>query len=136
MFGKSKKFERQRKLEVRSRSKPLQALRLRMAASALAISAGIVACLLVCWKGGEFLLDRYVYTNPALAVRRVDIFTDGIIPTDRISTWANVKPGENLLRLDLSKIKRDLELMPLIESASVERVLPGDLIVRVHEREP
>jgi hypothetical protein len=136
MFGKSKKFERQRKLEVRSRSKPLQALRLRMAASALAISSGIVACLLICWKGGEFLLDRYVYTNPSLAVRHVEISTDGIIPTDRIATWANVKTNENLLRLDLSKIKRDLELMPLVESASVERVLPGKLVVLVHEREP
>jgi hypothetical protein len=136
MFGKSRKFERQRKLEVRSRSKPLQALRLRMAASALAISAGIVACLLVCWKGGELLLERYVYTNPALAVRHVQIMTDGIIPTDRIAGWANVKDGENLLRLDLARIKRDLELMPLIESASVERVLPGELIIRVHEREP
>lgn len=136
MFGKSKKSERQWKLEVRARSKPLQAVRLRMAASALAISAGVVLCLMVCWKGGELLLDRYVYTNPALGIKRIDISTDGIIPTERIGAWANVKPGQNLLGLDLSRIKRDLELVPLIQSASVERVLPSDLIVKVREREP
>jgi hypothetical protein len=136
MFGKSRKFARQWKLEVRSRSKPLRVVRLLMAASALAISAGVVLCLMVCWKGGEFLLDRYVYTNPALGVQRVNIATDGIIPVERIGLWVNVKPGQNLLSLDLSRIKRDLELVPLIESAAVERVLPSELVINVRERQP
>src|SRR5688500_917547 len=137
MFGKkTRKFERQWKLEVRSRSKPLHAVRLRMAASALAISAGVVLCLMVCWKGGEYLLERYVYTNPALGVQSISISTDGIIPVERIGMWANVKPGQNLLSLDLSRIKRDLELVPLIESAAVERVLPKELVINVRERQP
>ncbi|HEX7859890.1 MAG TPA: FtsQ-type POTRA domain-containing protein [Verrucomicrobiae bacterium] len=136
MFGKSKKFAKQWKLEVRSRSKSIQAIRLRMAASALAISAGVVLVLFICWKGGEFLLDRYVYTNPALGVRRVSISTDGIIPVARIRAWAGVRDGQNLLSLDLGRIKRDLELVPLIESASVDRILPSELIIRVREREP
>jgi cell division septal protein FtsQ len=138
MFGKSKskKFERQWKLEVRSRSKPLQAIRLKMAASALAISTGVVLVLMVCWKGGEFLLNHYVYTNPALGIKRIEISTDGIIPLEQIRSWANVRERQNLLGLDLLRVKRDLELVPLIESASVERVLPGDLIIRVREREP
>jgi hypothetical protein len=107
-----------------------------MAASALAISAGVVMTLVVCWKGGEFLLDRYVYTNPALGIQRIQISTDGIIPVDQIRRWANVREQQNLLGLDLARIKRDLELVPLIEAATVERVLPGDLIVRVRERQP
>lgn len=121
---------------MRSRSKTIQALRLRMAASALAISAGVVLSLVVSWKGGEFLLDRYVYTNPALGIQRIQISTDGIIPIEQIGRWANVREKENLLGLDLARIKRDLELVPLIEGASVERVLPGDLIIRVRERQP
>lgn len=136
MLGKSKKFRRQWKLEVRSRSKPLQALRLKMAASALAISVGVVLGLMFFWKGGEFLLERYVYTNPSLGIQRITISTDGIIPISYIRTWANVREGQNLLNLDLVRIKRDLELVPLIEAASVERVLPGELILRVREREP
>lgn len=138
MFGKakSKKFEKQWKLEVRSRSKALKALRLRMALSALAISTGVVLVLMFCWKGGEFLLERYVYRNPALGIQRIHISTDGIIPIEQIRAWANVKEKQNLLGLDLARIKRDLELIPLIEAASVERVLPGDLIIRIREREP
>jgi hypothetical protein len=138
MFRKKtkKKLERQWMLDVRSRAKPLQALRLRLAASALAISSGIVLVLLLCWKGGEYALDRFVYTNPTLSVAQVRIETDGIIPVDQIAAWSNVRKGENLLALDLGRIKRDLEMVPLIESASVERILPGELIITVREREP
>jgi cell division septal protein FtsQ len=138
MWGRSnkKKLERQWLLDVRSRSGPLKALRLRMAVNALAISAGIVLVLFVTWKGGEFLVDQYVYTNPCFAIEQLDLQTDGIIPLAQIRSWANVKEGQNLLALDLARIKRDLELVPLIESASVERVLPRHLIIRVREREP
>jgi cell division septal protein FtsQ len=38
--------------------------------------------------------------------------------------------------LDLCRIKRDLELVPAVQSAAVERVLPHTLRVRVLEREP
>jgi hypothetical protein len=136
MWRRGKKFERQWLLDVRSRSGPLKAVRLRMALSALAISASIVLALFVSWKGGEYLLDQYVYTNPSFAIERIDLQTDGIIPTEQIHAWANVKIGQNLLSLDLARIKRDIELVPLIESASVERFLPRQLIIRVHEREP
>jgi cell division septal protein FtsQ len=134
--GKQKKLERQWLLDVRSRSGPLKAVRLRMAASALAISAGIVLVMFVTWKGSEYLLDQYVYTNPSFAIERIDIQTDGIIPIEQIRSWANVKNGQNLLALDLPRIKRDLELVPLIEFASVERILPRHLLIRVREREP
>lgn len=138
MLGRSKKnkFKRQWLLDVRSRSGPLKAVRLRMAVSALAISTGIVLVLFVSWKGGDYLLDQYVYTNPSFGLERLDVQTDGIIPIEQIRAWANVKTGQNLLALDLARIKRDLELVPLIESASVERVLPRQLIIRVREREP
>jgi cell division septal protein FtsQ len=41
-----------------------------------------------------------------------------------------------LLALDLARVKRDLELIPAIESVDVERVLPHTLKIRVTEREP
>jgi cell division septal protein FtsQ len=44
--------------------------------------------------------------------------------------------GENLLALDLVRVKRDLELCSAIQSAAVERALPGTLRIRISEREP
>lgn len=138
MLGRKdkKKFERQWMLDVKGRSGPIRSLRVRMAAGALAISAGVVLALFVAWKGGEHALERFVYSSASFAIDRLDIQTDGIIPLEQIRQWASVKKGDNLLNLDLGRIKRNLELVPLIESATVERVLPRQLIVRVREREP
>ena len=139
MFGansKKKSKEKRKALEVKSRSKSLQALRLRLALNALAISTGMVLVLLVVWKGGEQLLQRYVYTNPSFALQEIEILTDGIIPLEEIQRWSSVRQGENLLSLDLPRIKRNLELVPLIEQAYVERQLPRRLVIRVSEREP
>jgi cell division septal protein FtsQ len=47
-----------------------------------------------------------------------------------------VKPGANLIALDLAAVKRNLELVSTIDSVSVERVLPNTLKIRVTEREP
>ena len=80
---KKKKSERQYSLDVRARSKPLQALRLRMATGALAISAGIVLVLFVAWKGGQFLMDEYVLTNPAFSI---EMFSDVAISSSRPPT--------------------------------------------------
>ena len=62
--------------------------------------------------------------------------TDGVISADQLRRWAGVKLEENLLALDLARVKRDLELVPVIQSASVERILPHTLRIRVAEREP
>src|SRR5208283_4355401 len=62
--------------------------------------------------------------------------TDGIIQVDQLRRWSGIKLEENLLALDLGRVKRDLEMVPLVRSVSVERVLPRTLRIRVTEREP
>lgn len=134
MFGRKK--QDRGGLDVNARARPRRAQRLRVAGSALAISTGIVLFLMVAWKGSEWLVQQHVLHNPALAVDQIEIETDGIVPLEQIRAWAGIQLGTNLLALDLRRIQRDLELVPLIESASVERFLPRRLVVRVREREP
>jgi hypothetical protein len=90
----------------------------------------------VCWRGGECLLQRLVYDNPTYAIRVLDVQTDGVLAPEEIRGLAGVKTGQNLFALDLARIKRDLELVPAIQSVSVERVLPRTLRIHVQEREP
>ena len=45
--------------------------------------------------------------------RRLDVKTDGVIAPDQLRRWAGVKLDENLLALDLARVKRDLELVPV-----------------------
>jgi len=109
---------------------------MRIATTAFAIVVGASISVLLAWRGSEWALQEFVWNNTAFNIRQIDIQTDGIIPLEQIRMVAGVKEGDNLLALDLSRIKRDLELLPLIESASVERVLPNALKLRIVEREP
>ena len=88
------------------------------------------------WRTGEWGLNRFVYENKAFALQDVDVQTDGVIAVEQLRRWAGVQAGQNLMALDLGRVKRDLELIPFVQSASVERILPHTLRVRVSEREP
>src|SRR6185436_165391 len=76
------------------------------------------------------------YENSAFTIQQLDVKTDGVIALAQLCRWAGLKPHQNLFALDLTRVKRNLELIPLIESVSVERVPPRMLRIRVIEREP
>ena len=59
-----------------------------------------------------------------------------MLTSEAIRFWARVRIGENLMALDLMRVKRDLELQPPIQSVAVERVLPHTLKLIVTERVP
>ncbi len=133
---KNRRFGREQVLEVKLRSREVRAARVKLAGTALAISLGTVGGLYLLWRGGEWGLNQFVFTNDAFAIKHLDIQTDGVLALEQLQKWAGIKKGDNLLALDLARVKRDLELVPLIESVAVERGLPGTLRVRVTEREP
>src|SRR2546427_3062769 len=133
---KNRRLERGNVLDVKLRAKEVRAVRLKLATTALRVPLGTVTTLYLLWRGGVWALDQFVFENEAFAVRDLNIQTDGTIPIAQLRQWAGVKPGDNLLALDLARIKRDIELAPMIETAAVERVLPHTLRVRVTEREP
>ena len=39
---------------------------------------------------------------PTFAIQRIDVQTDGVIAPDQLRRWSGVKPGENLIALDLA----------------------------------
>jgi cell division septal protein FtsQ len=123
-------------LDVKLRSDSVRRGRLRRGAVAFGALFGVLFGLYVCWQAGAWALDRFVYENPAFAIRDVQVQTDGILAPEQLRRWAGVRAGQNLFALDLARVKRDLELVPLIESVSVERVPPATLRLRVAEREP
>src|SRR5258705_2260302 len=113
---KNRRMGRRHVLDVKLRSSQVRDTRIRLGAIALAIAFGTVFSLYLVWRTGEWALNRLLYKNSAFAVRQVEAQTDGVIAPDQLRRWAGVKPGENLFALDLSRVKRDLELVPLIQS--------------------
>jgi cell division septal protein FtsQ len=134
--SRNRRLGRTRVLDVKVRSSVAAAARTRMIAIALGVTFGTVIGLYGLWRGGEWALDRLVYQNKAFAIQQIDIQTDGVLSPEQLRRWCEVRPGQNLLALDLALVKRDLEFRPIIQSVSLERILPGTLRVRVTEREP
>ena len=87
-------------------------------------------------RGVDWALAEFVYQNPAFEIRKIEVSTDGYLNHPTLLHWADVKQGKNLMALDLGQIKRDLERFPVIKAASLERVLPDVLRVKVAERFP
>jgi len=133
---KNRRLGRDHVLDVKLRSSQARAARTRAATVALAVVVGAALGIHLILRGGEWALDQLVYDNKAFAIEEVDVQTDGIIPVNQLRRWTGVRLGENLLALDLARVRRDLGLISLIQSVSVERVLPHTLRVRVGEREP
>ena len=133
---KNRRFEREHILDVKLRSSQRRQRRWRQTAILLGSAFSVFFGLFGAWRGGEWLIRHFLTENPAFAVHQLDVQTDGIVSIEQLRRWAGVRLENNLLALDLARIKRDLELMPSIESADVERVLPHTLRIRVTEREP
>ncbi len=133
---KNRRFQRKHVLQVKLRSSQRRQLRVRRAAMVLAVPVFLIFGAYVAWKGGDALLSRLVYENPAFAIHQIDAQTDGVLSLEQIRRWAGVKLDENLLALDLARVRRDLEAIPNIKSAAIERMLPHTLRIRISEREP
>jgi hypothetical protein len=133
--NKSRRPERPRVLEVNRGGVRLRSDRLRMASKAMAFSMLALLGLFLLWRSWSWMMDQLIYNNPSFSIQTIDIQTDGVISPEQIRRWADLKVGQNLFALDLNRVKRDLELVPMIASVSVERVLPQTLRLRITERE-
>jgi cell division protein FtsQ len=132
----SRRKQKREELSVKTRGGEHRARRVRFLATLFCFSLSLFLLVLLGWKGVDFVMREAVYTNPRLAIDQIDIETDGVLSPEKIREWARVKEGENLLAVDLARVKRDLELHPLVESAAAEKILPRRLRISVTERKP
>jgi cell division septal protein FtsQ len=133
---RNRRLNRGHVLDVKMRSDQVRATRTRLASIAFFVVAGTVFGLYLLWRAGEWTLDAFVYENSTFAIQDVEVQTDGVIAPDQLRRWAGVKPGANLIVLDLASVKRNLELVPAIDTVSIERILPRTLKIEVTERRP
>jgi cell division septal protein FtsQ len=108
----------------------------RVATLAATLSLGTLFGLFLLWKCGNWAMNQFIFENRAFAIEEIDMQTDGVLSLEQLRRWAGVKREQNLFALDLTRVKRDLELVPAIENVSVERLLPHTLRIRIIEREP
>ena len=82
----------------------------------------------------KFTTNELVYNNARFAIRQIVVDNDGVLTPDRVVQFAGVAVGENLLSVDLNQVRSNLEMLPLVRSVEVRRMLPDRLFIRVEER--
>ncbi|HEV2318897.1 MAG TPA: FtsQ-type POTRA domain-containing protein [Verrucomicrobiae bacterium] len=132
--SKNRRLSRGHVLDVKVRSTQARATRIRLATGVFAVSFGTLFGLYLFWRIGEWTLDKFVYENPDFAIEQIDVQSSGAISEEQLRGWSGVRLGQNLIALDLAAVKRNLEMASAIDSASVERILPHTLKIRVTER--
>ena len=87
--------------------------------------------------GWRWTLRKAFTENPRFTVNHVVVQDNvGLLLPAEIIKASGILMGQNLFSLDLSQIRRDLELVPIIERVEVRRELPDQLTLRVVERIP
>lgn len=134
--SKNRSFTRARVLDVKLRSDQRRRNRLRLGTWILLSTAVLLFGSVAAWRGFDLLYARLLTHNPRFSIHHIEVHTDGVIALEQIRYWSGVRLNQNLFAVDPARVRRDLELVPVIESASVERVLPDRLAIYVTEREP
>src|SRR5689334_15100401 len=109
---RNRRLVREHVLDVKLRSSQVRAARGRMAALVAGVVVGGALGIYLLYRGGEWGLDRLLYKNPSFAIQEIDLQTDGVLVTEEIRRWAGVSAGQNLLALDLVRVKKNLEVVP------------------------
>jgi cell division protein FtsQ len=109
---------------------------------AMVLAAGAYGAIRVIYSPGETLPHtasrRLLEASATLGLRVTDIRVEGRETTDRetILDALGAHPGTPILAVDPVRAKQQLESLPWVRSALIERRLPDTIYVRLVEREP
>ena len=114
-----------------------QTLRWRRLVFALLLAGVATLGVHVALRFWGSLRDGVFLSSRVFGLRTIEVNQQLVwLTPDQVIGWAGVRLGENLLAIDLDRIKRDLELVPQVEEAAIERVLPDTLRIQIRERQP
>jgi cell division septal protein FtsQ len=110
----------------RPRRSLLSRLRLALQLAAVGTIAATAA-----WTGYAKAL-----ASEALRVDRVEVSGERFLSAGEVRELLGPAVGENILLLDLPRLKSRLRASPWVADATVKRSLPDTLQVEIHERQP
>jgi len=119
-------------VKVQTRGRSLRRLRV---GTALLVGLGMIVLTGygICWLV-KATIRRLVYDNPRFAIRQIVVDDDGVLTPARVVQFAGVRVGENLLSINLDRVRSNLEMLPLVRAVEVRRMQPDRLFIRVAER--
>ena len=112
--------------------------RARALAAGIRRSARLALCGVVAASGALAAVHaaRWVEAHPYFSVREIDVHTKGRVDAQTLVAWAGLAPGMSVWSAGEAAAEAKLLAHPRIRAASIERLFPGQVIVRVEERTP
>ncbi|CAB4242947.1 Cell division protein FtsQ [Methylacidimicrobium sp. AP8] len=123
-------------LQARLGPKQRKRLILRRIASVLLILAGIGAVGGAGYYAGTRLALPFLSADSRYALRDIVVDGTGRLPRKEIITASGLRVGQNLLGVSLPEVYKAVSSLPYVQRASVRRVLPDRIEIRVEERVP
>ena len=84
----------------------------------------------------DLVLNQVIYNNPRYALQSIEIEPRELFSPHQVREAANIDFGDNIWKLDLKKITEDIQTLPYVSSARVERHFPNKILIRIRERVP
>jgi cell division septal protein FtsQ len=123
-------------LRVSARASDKRRDRLHKAGAIVVLCAALGGAAWVAVLGAGAARERLFTRNAGFTIRTLKLTSTGRLGDAHLREYAHVAEGMNLFAVDIHRIRRDLESIPLIRSAVVRRELPSTLCIEVVERRP
>lgn len=85
---------------------------------------------------GGFLGYQFVTTSPQFEISQVTLTGNQTLPEKELHKWLGPVAGKNIFLLDLENLSTRLARHPWIQTVSVRKVFPQNIVVDVMERKP
>lgn len=96
----------------------------------------VFVLFLVVFGWGLYRVISYAYESPSLEVSAITVQGVTQIGEGEVLARAGFVAGTNILRLDLDQMRRSIETLRWVRSASVQRIWPREVVITVVERAP
>lgn len=133
--GKVRK--QQHLLEVTVRRDKAIGMRNRAIAAFICKTIFFVALSTGAWIGGKEALRRFLWENPDYFLTDLRVSpANGALTREQILEAAGISEGRNIFTFDLTKARAELDKLPQVERAEIQRVLPNRIDITITERRP
>ncbi len=134
--SKSRRQARSQVLEVRVMSPRiawLGFLKITGKLTKIACVLGLLAA--ICWGVWQSIQHAF-YKNPDFRLQVLKLNPNNVMDEGGLANLIGINPTPNLFEINVEDVTKQLESMPAILSARVERHLPGTLMVTINPRIP
>lgn len=77
----------------------------------------------------------FLFSTPVFKVKKIIVEGNNIVSSQKIIELSDIKIGDNLLKLNTTKIDADIKTNPYIAASKIEGSITGNVYIKIEERQ-